>query len=147
MCHTCDYMHPILYISLLQNHDRLENAPSGPNTYLIQQKTEQTSLFQLPMLLFKVMVTSVKTIAIFPHKKQICCTNSLYLTNPLLGTTGDVFGEKKSAKLCSENKISKCFGFHSRISRALCPLSFQRNDIIFIQENVCVQQEDGDLCS
>lgn len=95
------------------------------------------------------MVTSVNLLTIFPRKKQIGirCTDSLYLTNPLLGTAGDVFGKKKSAKLCSENKIAKCFGFHSRISRALCPLSFQRNDIIFRQENVCVQHGGGDSCA
>lgn len=95
------------------------------------------------------MVTSVNLLTIFPHKKQIGihCTDSLHLTNSLLGTAGDVFGKKKSAKLCSENKIAKCFGFHSRISRALCPLSFQRNDIIFRQENVCVQHGGGDSCA
>lgn len=136
-------MHLILCIFLLQNQDTTRTLFSGKLNKLAYSRQ------QLPIPLPKLMVTSVNLLRIFPHKKHIgiCCTDSLYLTYPLSGTAGDVFFWGGEAKLCSKNKIAKCFGFHSRISRALCPLSFQRNDIIFRQENVCAQHRGGDSCA
>ena len=42
--------------------------------------------------------------------------------------------------------ISKCSGFYSRMSTALCPFSFQRNDIVVRQENECVCRVRVGIC-
>lgn len=135
-------------LSCFNNYDRLENAPSGLNPYLIQWQTKLApSRQQWPILLsWWEPLSTCQQYSLIKKWIGIHCTNSLHLTNPLLGTAGEVFWEKKIATLCSENKISKCSGFYSRMSTAFCPFSFQRNDIVVRQENECVCRVRVGIC-